>query len=86
MLVRSEVLGQLVNTLTADWKHSSQNLNNLRQQVQMPISEEPKTFSRFFFAFLKYTLNLEYLEKENQSHSLGITEIITSETGSYLNV
>ena len=52
----------------------------------MPISEEPKTFSRFFFAFLKYTLNLEYLEKENQSHSLGITEIITSETGSYLNV
>ena len=36
--------------------------------------------------FLKCTLNLEYFEKKDHSHSLSITEIINRETGSYLNV
>ena len=31
-------------------------------------------------------LNLVYFEKEDQSQSLSITEIINCETGSYLNV
>ena len=31
-------------------------------------------------------LNLEYFQKEDQSHSLSITEIINCERGSYLNV
>ena len=51
-----------------------------------PISRKPKTFSGFFITFLKSTLNLEYFEKKDQSHSLSITEIINCETGSYLNV
>ena len=42
--------------------------------------------SGFFIKFLKSTLNLEYFQKKDQSHSLSITEIITCETGSYLNV
>ena len=58
MLVRSEVLGQLVNTLTADYKHSAWNRENLPQQVQTQISQQRKTFSGFFIAFLKLTLNL----------------------------
>ena len=37
-------------------------------------------------AFLKSTLNLKYFEKKDQSHSLSITEIINSETSSYLKV
>ena len=35
---------------------------------------------------MKSTLNLEYLEKKDQSQSSSITEIINCETGSYLNV
>ena len=35
---------------------------------------------------MKSTLNLEYLEKKDQSQSLTITKIINCETGSYLNV
>ena len=58
MLVRSEVLGQLVNTLTADYKNSAWNRENLPQQVQTQISQKRKTFSGFFIAFLKCTLNL----------------------------
>ena len=56
------------------------------QQVPMQISRKLKTFFRFFIAFLKSTLNLEYFERKDQSQSLTITEMINCETGSYLNV
>ena len=49
----------------------------------MQISTKSKTFSRFFFASMKSTLNSEYFEKKDQSHSVSITEIIDCETGSY---
>ena len=49
----------------------------------MQISPKPKTFSRFFNASMKSTLNCEYFEKKDQSRSLSITEIIDCETGSY---
>ena len=52
----------------------------------MQTSLKMKTCSRFFIAFLKSTLNLEYFETKDQSQSLSITEIINCETGSYLNV
>ena len=35
---------------------------------------------------MKSTLNSEYFEKKDQSHSLNITEIIDREPGSYWNV
>ena len=86
VLVRSEVLGQFVNTMTADYKYFRWNVENLRQQVQTQISLKPKTFSRFFIASLKSTLNLEYFEKKDESHSLSITEINNCKTSSYLSV
>ena len=49
----------------------------------MQISPKPETFSLFFIASMKSTLNSEYFEKKYQSHSLSITEIIDCETGSY---
>ena len=86
VLVRSQVLGQFVNTMTADYKYFRQNLENLPQQVQTQISLKPKTFAGFFIASLKSTLNLEYFEKKDESHSLSITEINNCITSSYLNV
>ena len=86
VLVRSEVLVQFVNTLTADYEYSRENRENLSQQVSLQTSLKLKTCSRFFIAFLKSTLNFEYLEKKDQSQSSSITEIINCETGSYLNV
>ena len=85
VLVRYEVLGQFVNTMTADYKYFRYNLENLRQQVQTQISLKPKTFSRFFIVFLKSTLNLEYFEKKDESHSLSITEINNCKTSRYLS-
>ena len=86
VLVISELLGQFVNRLTADYKYSRQNRENLSQQVPMHTSRKLNNFSRTFLGFLKSKLNLEYFEKKDQSQSLSITEIINSETGSHLNV
>ena len=86
VLVRYEVLGQFVNTITAVYNYICQNLENLRQQVQTQISLKPKTFSPFFIALMKSTLNLEYFEKKDQSHSLSITEINNCKASSYLIV
>ena len=85
-IVRSDLLGQFVNTLTSDYKCSRQNLENLWQQVPRQISRKAQTFSGFFVTFLKSTLNFEYFEKKDQSHSLSINEIINCEKGNYLNV
>ena len=53
----------------------------------MQTSLELKICFRFFIAFLKSTLNLEYFEKKkDQSQSLSVTEIINCETGIILNV
>ena len=52
----------------------------------MQTSLKLETCAPFFIAFLKSTLNFEYFGKKDQSHGLSITEIINSETGSYLNV
>ena len=51
----------------------------------MQTSLKVKTGSRFFNAFPKSTLNFQYFEKKDQSHSLGITEVINCELGSHLN-
>ena len=61
--------------MTADYMYFRKNVKNLPQQVQTQISLKPKTFSGFFIASLKSTLNLEYFEKKDESHSLSITEI-----------
>ena len=47
-LVISEILTLFVNTLTADDKYSRRNMLNLSQQVQTPLSQKEKLFSKFF--------------------------------------
>ena len=49
----------------------------------MQISQKPKSFSGFFIAAMKSTLNSEDFVKKDQSHRLSITEIIDCKTGSY---
>ena len=47
------------NALTARDKHSFRNRDNLMQPIQMRVSQKQETFSEFFFAFLKSTLNFK---------------------------
>ena len=84
-LVRSKILGLFVNTLTAEYTYSGRNMQTLTQQVQTPLSLKQKTFSGFFIAFLKFTLNREHFQKKRESSSLSISEIIDSKRGGYLS-
>ena len=74
-----EMLRLFVNALTADDKYSGSNMQNLQQPFQTPLSHKKKTFSWFFIAFLKCTLNLEHFQKKDEYPSLIISEIIDAE-------
>ena len=68
-----------VNTLSADDKYSFLNRDNLTQPIQMQLSRKEKTFSQFFSAFLKSSLNFEHFQKKDDSDSWGISKITESE-------
>ena len=72
--------------MTTDDKYSRQNMLNLTQKLEAPLSQIQKTFSLIFLAFLKCALNLEHFEKKDEYPSRVISRIIDSERGGYLNV
>ena len=78
MLVLCTILKLFVNTLTADDKYSLLNRDNLTQPIQILLSQKQKTFSEFFSAFLKSTLNFEHFQKKDDPYSLCIFEITDS--------
>ena len=72
--------------MTTDDIYSRRNMLNFTKQLQAPLSQKQKTFSRIFFAFLKFVLNLEHFEKKDEYPSRVISRIIDSERGGYVNV
>ena len=64
MLVLCKFLRLLVKTLTDDEKYSLLYRENLTQPIQILLSQKRKTFSQFFSAFFKSTLNLNIFEKK----------------------
>ena len=72
--------------MTTDDKYSRRNMVNFTQQLEAPLSQKQKTFSRFFIAFLKYALNLENFEKKDEYPRIVISKVIDSERSDYLNV
>ena len=63
LLLTCKILGLLVNTLAADEKYPVLNRDNLTIPIQKQLSQKQKTFSQFFVAFLKSTINFKYFEK-----------------------
>ena len=64
-----KILRLFVNTLTVDEKPYLLTRDNLPQPIQMQLSEKQKTFSEFFFAFLKSILNFKHLPKKDDPRS-----------------
>ena len=85
-LVRSEIFRLFINTITADDKYSRNNMQNLQQRLQAPLSQKEKTFFQFVIAILKCAGDLEHFQKKHEYSSLIISEIIDTETRGYLNV
>ena len=54
-------------------------MQNFPQQLQTPISQKQKIFSRFFIPYLECASNLEHFEQKDEHPSLVISEIIDSE-------
>ena len=50
----------------------------------MQLSKNEKTFSVFFAAFLKSTLNFQRFEKKDRPHSLCISKVTDQERRDYL--
>ena len=81
MLVLCKFLRLLVKTLTDDEKYSLLYRENFTQPIQILLSQKRKTFSQFFSAFLKCTLNFGHFQKKDQPHSRLIFQITVSEKG-----
>ena len=64
MLVLCKFLRLFVNTLTDDGKYSLLYRDNLTQQIQILLSQKPKTFSQLSSEILKPTLNLNIFIKK----------------------
>ena len=81
MLVLCKFLRLLVKTLTDDEKYSLLYRENLTQPIQILLSQKRNTFSQFFSAFLKSTLNFAHFQKKDDPHSTIISKITVSEKG-----
>ena len=64
MLLLCEILGLFVNTLTDDGKSSVLYRDNLTQQIQILLSQKPRTFSQLSSEVLKPILNFEHFQKK----------------------
>ena len=65
-LIRSEILGLLVNTLTVNREYSRSNRDKLPLPTQITLSKKEYTFFDIFFSFLLYTRNFQ-LSVQNMS-------------------
>ena len=68
--VRSEILGLLVNRLTANYEPSRRNTDNLPQPLQMQLSEKLKIFTAFFSCIPEIRIKFGAFWKKKWSLSL----------------
>ena len=55
------------NRLSANGKYSLLNRDNLTQSIHMQLSQKRKTFSGFFAAYLKSSLNFAHFQKKKMT-------------------
>ena len=64
LLVICKLSGMFVNILNTDGKYSLLNSDNLRQPIEMQLSQKQKIFSEFVSAVLKVRLDFEDFQKK----------------------
>ena len=79
LLVICKISRLFPNSLSADGKYSLLNRDNLTEPIQMQLSRKQKTFSEFFSAFLKSSLNFEHFQQKEDPHGWCICETTDSE-------
>ena len=79
LLVICKIWRLFPNTLSADGNYSILDRDNLTQRIQMLLSQKQRTFSQFSSSFLKSSLNLEHLQRIDDTNSWCISKIMDSE-------
>ena len=79
VLVICEILRLFVDAMTADYKYSLRNSENLTQPIQIQLSKKQRTFSEFFATFLKSSSMVEHFHKGDDLHLSYIYEITDCE-------
>ena len=64
LLLICEILGDFVNTLTADEKYSLPNSKTLRETTEMQLCKIQMTCSKFPAPFVKSSSNFKHFEKK----------------------
>ena len=72
--------------MTADDKYSFLNRDSWTQPIQILLSRKIKSFSEFFYAFLKCILNLEHFQKKDDTPRQWFSEIKDSEKVDWIYV
>ena len=67
-------------------KCSLPHRGDLTEPIHMQLYQKLKTFSRSFAAFSKFRLNFEYFQKNNDAHSLFISEATACEKRGWIYV
>ena len=70
-----EILGVVVNTLTADGKYPGRDCENSLLPIWMELSEKRKKIFEFFDQLLKSTSNFKHFKKKDELHSYCISKI-----------
>ena len=83
-LIRSQILGLLLNTLTANYELSRSSRDNLPLPIQSKLLKKRKSFWSIFFNFLDLHEIYNFLEK-NEPHRLIISAVIDSGRWNLLN-
>ena len=79
LLVICKDLRIFLNILTGDDKYFLVNRDNLRQPIQMQLSQKQKTSSEFVSVFFKFIIKFEHFRIEENPHRSCISEITDSE-------
>ena len=76
-----KILALFVKTLTDDGKYSLLYRDNLTQQIEILLSQKPKTFSKLSTEILNPTLNFEDFQKKDDPLSRCSSQITIPEKG-----
>ena len=69
LLVICKILRLFVNIQSSDDKYSLLNRDNLRESIQIQLSLKERTFTEFFSAILRSSINFEHFQKKDDPHS-----------------
>ena len=73
LLLTSQILRRVVNTLAADEKYPFLKRDNLTVPIHMQLSHQQKNFPEFSAEFLKSSLNFTSFETKHHPHRFSIS-------------